>query len=269
MAGVEEAYRLSAIQQTARADRAEAASSALRAQRFSIDAELGGARAEAQRLRAVVEAQAAQIAALRAQLRDAQSAAQQLAVETFAASVLSSIERGSSALRGYVLAAAAAEIRGALHIGTGPSAISIGSARTLAPEALSTFSFTLAPLAPTLAEEPVLRGLDRLVGAVLDLQRALDRELPAPASGPAQVAIAQAAAVASAPTITADSAGARLGDLVAALRALAGALPAIKTAVGAVADASAVLEAGASADALRSAAAALGDLSGTLDALGP
>jgi hypothetical protein len=249
------------------AQRAEARVTALELERERIDAVVAGERAELLRLRGVVESQRAEIERLRERLREVEETARQVALETLVRALRGAIESGSRSLEGRVVGAARAEIRAALGIDHGTEGLVVTAPGVYGEQALSTITLDLRATPPEPEQEAAGVALAGLVDAALSVQRALDRELPAEAVAPARAALAQAAAFALTPELTAPDVATRLGPLATSVHVLAEQLPALAPSARVLEERRAALPPAPAAAALAAVAAALAAVGEALDAL--
>lgn len=236
---------------------------ALRLQRDALRRQLGDAEGEVERLRRVTESLAARNAELLELLRRARAAGRQVSPAELAGALTDAIERGSQAIEGRVVAAARAEIRASLQLERNRAGLVVGDPRTIDTGSLSTLTFDLRPVPPTPDQETGQAGLEAVAAALLELQRALDRELPPGAREPGSAALAAVSALAAAPP-DAGQLGPRLQPLVERLELLGGPLPGIADAVADLGARRAALSPQPSGDELAALARSLGTVAAAL-----
>src|SRR5919197_6503086 len=110
---------------------------------------------EAAWLRGVVARQAAEIEALREQLRKAQEERRSAAVETLVRSFAHALSAGEEAVPERTVTWARADLKVRLDVGDGAGVVA-GDPHDLTGDSLSTISFELRRLAPTLEQEGLL-----------------------------------------------------------------------------------------------------------------
>jgi hypothetical protein len=227
---------------TVRAARAETLASTLRVNLGIADAGLIRRDQEIDRLKAVIEAQQAEITALRERLKEVEELARQATLDAVVHALAAALDRGSEALENMVVSTVHAELKAAFQLQHGSPGLLLAGASTYGPEALSTVRFDLRRIPPTPADEARRAALDQLVAALLRLQSALDRDLPAGAADPAHTVQAHISSLTAAPPPP-DELKPRLDVLVAAVSELGVQLPEVAPAAGTLADRHAALPA--------------------------
>lgn len=210
---------------------AEVARSQLRSARWQYklaEGELQAARKENARLQTLTEHMEAQLAELRLRLKEARANFRQVSMEELVQSLIDAIESGASGSENLVIAGAKADIRVALQVDRGVAGVLTGPPGLYPGEALSTISVDIKTSPPTPLEESRRSAVAEVVAAVLDLQAALDRELPPKAVKPAQEVIARAGKFITAPSLAPDAIKIQLASLVNSLKVLAPRFPLIK-----------------------------------------
>ncbi len=168
-------YRRRATDAEVRANTAPATATSAGLQLDQLMTALAQRQQEIERLRALLQMQQAQITDLRNQLAAALAARRRIDIESLARSVAGAMQNAEASLEGRTMAGARAEIRADLSIEGADVGVSTGA--TLSPpESLSTFSFDFRPIPPSPVAQAELMAWTALRSAVLEVQRALDRD---------------------------------------------------------------------------------------------
>lgn len=199
------------------------------------DVDLEWRNREIARLRSVAERQAHEILRLREELREAEERGRQTAMRSLLESVLSAVETGSRALSGLRLARLEAEIKGLFDVRGGEGELVIGApSRPTARGELSTVRFEVRPVPSTPHEDELARLLLPVSGALLELQRALDRDFGSALAPAAATALATLSALLAAPLSPPSALERALTGLAGDLDELAASHPPLSEALSAL-----------------------------------
>jgi hypothetical protein len=196
---------------------AEMAKSSLSSTRLQLklcEDALQAALKENERLRSQINYLEAQMQAISARLDEVKACFKQVPVEEMIKSLIDAVESGSKWDGNLAMANARAEIRVAIQVGKSGAGILAESPGVYPVDALSTISFDLKASPPHLAEELQQRAVADTKLAVLNLQTALDRELPEELKESAGAVIARAGEFVASSSISFGSVRVSLEGLV-------------------------------------------------------